>query len=168
MPPILPNYWRPSPCQRSSHLTGATYSVLPSFGGPCHSTGRFLLLLTGSSSSQIDPQVWDTKIPTIAHHHPPVLIHLKDPTCFPARAQFPLSQPNLRGLKPIIDRLLGQGLLVPTLSPCNTPISKQLDPTARGWFPCLGALAAAAAVYMDAKKLLQNQPLTHFLPSPPQ
>nr|XP_020768975.1 pollen-specific leucine-rich repeat extensin-like protein 2 [Odocoileus virginianus texanus] len=44
----------------------------------------------------------------------PVLIHLKDPTCFLAQPQFPLSQSNLRGLKPIIDRLLGQGLLVPT------------------------------------------------------
>ena len=139
-----------------------TFHLAP---GSCPSTGRFLLLLTGSSSSQIDPQVWDIKIPTIAQHHPQVLIHLKG---FLAQAQFPLSQPNLRGLKPIIDHLLGQGLLVPTLSPCNTPISKQLDPTARGWFPCLGALAAAAAVYMDAKKLLQNQPLTHFLPSPPQ
>ncbi|XP_070316450.1 uncharacterized protein [Odocoileus virginianus] len=40
----------------------------------------------------------------------------------PIRDLFPLSQPNLRGLKPIIDRLLGQGLLVPTSSPCNTPI----------------------------------------------
>ena len=29
---------------------------------------------------------------------------------------------HLRSLKPIIDHLLGQGLLVPTASPCNTPI----------------------------------------------
>ena len=42
----------------------ATLHLAP---GPCPSTGRFLLLLTGSSSSQIDPQVWDIKIPTIAH-----------------------------------------------------------------------------------------------------
>ena len=42
----------------------ATFHLAP---GPCPSTGRFLLLLTGSSSSQIDPQVWDIKIPTIAH-----------------------------------------------------------------------------------------------------
>ena len=92
-----------------------TFHLAP---GSCPSTGRFLLLLTGSSSSQIDPQVWDIKIPTIAQHHPQVLIHLKG---FLAQAQFPLSQPNLRGLKPTIDHLLGQGLLVPTSSLCNTP-----------------------------------------------
>ena len=45
-----------------------------------------------------------------------------------------------------------------------TFISKQLDPTARGWFPCLCALAAAASLYADAKKLILDQPLTMFLP----
>ena len=43
-------------------------------------------------------------------------------------------------------------------------ISKQLDPTARGWFPCLRALAAAASLYADAKKLILDQPLTIFSP----
>ena len=43
-------------------------------------------------------------------------------------------------------------------------ISKQLDPTARGWFPCLCALAAAASLYADAKKLILDQPLTVFSP----
>ena len=43
-------------------------------------------------------------------------------------------------------------------------ISKQLDPTTRGWFPCLCALAAAASLYADAKKLILDQPLTIFSP----
>ena len=43
-------------------------------------------------------------------------------------------------------------------------ISKQLDPTARGWFPCLRALAAATTLYTDAKKLIHGQPLTIFSP----
>ena len=45
-----------------------------------------------------------------------------------------------------------------------TFISKQLDPTAQGWFSCLRALAAAASLYADAKKLILNQPLTIFSP----
>ena len=43
-------------------------------------------------------------------------------------------------------------------------ISKQLDPTARGWFPCLRALAVATTLYADAKKLIHDQPLTIFSP----
>ena len=43
-------------------------------------------------------------------------------------------------------------------------ISKQLDPTAQGWFSCLRALAAAASLYADAKKLILDQPLTIFSP----
>ena len=50
------------------------------------------------------------------------MIKLCDPSHFPNRPQFPISQTHLRGLKPIIAHLLGQSLLVPTTSPCNTPI----------------------------------------------
>ena len=80
------------------------------------------MLLVDPPTSSVNPEVWDTRVPVVARHHPPVLIWLRDPTCFPALPQFPLSTRNLRGLKPIIDRLMGQGLLIPTTSPCNTPI----------------------------------------------
>ncbi|XP_024605545.1 uncharacterized protein LOC112402705 [Neophocaena asiaeorientalis asiaeorientalis] len=70
----------------------------------------------------INPQVWDTSKPILATHHSPVLIRLKDPSKFPSRPQFPISETHLRGLQPIITRLLNQGLLIPTDSPCNTPI----------------------------------------------
>ena len=43
-------------------------------------------------------------------------------------------------------------------------ISKQLDPTARGWFPCLRALVAETTLYADAKKLIHGQPLTIISP----
>ena len=46
------------------------------------------------------------------------------------------------------------GALVQPAGPEMLPvafISKQLDPTAQGWFPCLRALAAAASLYADAK-----------------
>ena len=43
-------------------------------------------------------------------------------------------------------------------------ISKQLDPIARRWFPCLRALVAATTLYAYAKKLIHGQPLTIFSP----
>ncbi|XP_032506439.1 uncharacterized protein LOC116762933 [Phocoena sinus] len=74
------------------------------------------------TQNPINPQVWDASKPIIATHHSPVLIRLKDPSKFPSRPQFPISETHLRGLQPIITRLLNQGLLIPTDSPCNTPI----------------------------------------------
>ena len=59
------------------------------------------------------------------------------------------------------------GALVQPIGPELLPIayiSKQLDPTARGWFPCLRPLAAATTLYVDAKKLIHGQPLTIFSP----
>ena len=81
-----------------------------------------LLLLCSPEAPVVDPTIWDTEIPLVTTHHTPVLIKLRDLSHFPSHPQFPISQTHLCGLKPIIDRLLGHGLLVPTASPCNTPI----------------------------------------------
>ena len=66
-----------------------------------------------------DPQVWDTHHPSIAKHHPPVHITLKDPSTIITQQQYSLT---LEALKPIIDRLLQASILIPTHSPYNTPI----------------------------------------------
>ena len=58
----------------------------------------------------------------MATHHTPILIKPCDPSHFPSHPQFLISQTHLCGLKPIIDNLLGQGLLVPKILPYNTPI----------------------------------------------
>ena len=99
-----------------------------------HPTRHLLLVLTNSNDSNnptnpfpdfpipIDPQVWDTSTPVVADHHSPILIKLKNPSQFPTRPQFSLSPQHLRGLKPIITRLLSQHILIPIHSPCNTPI----------------------------------------------
>ena len=81
-----------------------------------------LLLLCSPEAPIVNPTIWDTEITLVATHHTPILIKLRDPSRFPNRPPFPISQAHLLGLKPIIDHLLGQGLLVPTASPCNTPI----------------------------------------------
>ena len=69
--------------------------------------------------SALDPQVWDTDHPSIAKHHPPVHITLKDPSTIITQQQYSLT---LEALKPIIDRLLQASILIPTHSPHNTPI----------------------------------------------
>ena len=81
-----------------------------------------LLLLCSPEAPVVDTTIWDTEIPLVTTHHTPVLIKLRDLSRFPSCPQFPISQTHLRGLKPIIDHLLGQGFLVPTTLPCNTPI----------------------------------------------
>ena len=52
----------------------------------------------------------------------PVFIKLKDACLCPHRKQCPLKPETEEGLKPIIENLKEQGLLIPCNSPCNTPI----------------------------------------------
>jgi hypothetical protein len=66
--------------------------------------------------------VWDTSIPIVATHHPHIRVSLKDPNQYPCRPQFPISEIHCKDIKPIIIKLLGQGLLIPINSPCNMPI----------------------------------------------
>ena len=68
------------------------------------------------------PQVWDTDHSSIAKHHPPVHITLKDPWTIITQQQYSLTLEAHKGLKPIIDRLLQASILIPTHSPHNTPI----------------------------------------------
>ena len=53
----------------------------------------------------------------------PVVVKFKDPHVFPRKKQYPLKPEVMEGLKPIIENLKEQGLLIPCNSPCNTPIS---------------------------------------------
>ena len=71
---------------------------------------------------KINPQVWDQGIPGRAHQAEPVIIVLQDPTWFPNWKQYPLKREAREGLQPLINKFLACGLLVPTSSPCNTPI----------------------------------------------
>ena len=52
----------------------------------------------------------------------PVVVKLKDPHLFPHKKQHPLKPEVKEGLKPIIENLKEQGLLIPCNHPCNTPI----------------------------------------------
>ena len=71
---------------------------------------------------KINPQVWDQGIPGQAYQAEPVITVIQDPTRFPNRRQYPLKREAREGLQPLINKFLACGLLVPTSSPCNTPI----------------------------------------------
>ena len=137
-----PRQTGPQPCQLDHFLFAHSFLIIPPCPTPLlgrdilaklratihlplslsQSLTLPLLLLCSPEAPVVDPTTWDTEIPLVATHHTPILIKLRDPSHFPSRPQFPISQTHLCGLKPIIDRLLGHGLLVPTASPCNTPI----------------------------------------------
>ena len=71
---------------------------------------------------KINPQVWDQGISGRAHQAESVIIVLRDPTRFPNRKQYPIKREAWEGLQPLINKFFAFGLLVPTNSPCNTPI----------------------------------------------
>ena len=66
--------------------------------------------------------MWDQGIPGRAHQAKLVIIVLRDPTQFPNQKQYPIKREAREGLQPLINKFLACGLLVPTSSPCNTPI----------------------------------------------
>ena len=79
-------------------------------------------------SSSLNLIVWDTDNPSVASHHAPIHICLKDVSKSPNQPQYPISQKHQQGLKPIVTKLLRQGLLCPTHSPYNTPILPVKNP----------------------------------------
>ena len=70
----------------------------------------------------LDPQVWDIDHPSIAKHHPPVHITLKDPWTIITQQQYSLTPEAHKGFKPVIDCLLQASVLIPTHSPHSAPI----------------------------------------------
>ena len=71
----------------------------------------------------VNPRVWaDEKTVGQAQNAVPVIIKFKDPHLFTHLKQYPLKPKVKERLKPIIEHLKEQGLLIPCNSPCNTPI----------------------------------------------
>ena len=71
----------------------------------------------------VNPKLWTNgKMVDWAQNAVPVIIKLKDPHLFPRQKQYPLKPKVKERLKPIIEHLKEQGLLIPWNSPCNTPI----------------------------------------------
>ena len=70
----------------------------------------------------VNPRVWaDGKSVGRAQNAIPVVVKLKDPHLFPHEKQHPLKPEVKEGLKPLIENLKEQRLLIPCNSPCNTP-----------------------------------------------
>ena len=94
----------------------------------------YYFLTSPLPSFSINPIDWDTDNPSIASHHTPIYIHLKDSTKLPNQSQYPISQIHQQGLSPS-SLSCCVSLLRPTHSPYNMPIlllKRQMAPTA--WF----------------------------------
>ena len=75
------------------------------------------------TEQNVNPRVWaDGKSVGQTQNAIPVVVKLKDLNLFPHKKQYPLKPKVKKGLKPIIENLKEQGLLIPCNSPCNTPI----------------------------------------------
>ena len=71
----------------------------------------------------VNPRVWAVgKSVGRAQNAIPAVVKFKDPHLFPHKKQYPLKPEVKEGLKPIIENLKEQGLLIPCNSPCNTPV----------------------------------------------
>ena len=71
----------------------------------------------------VNPGVWtDKKILGRAQNAIPIVVKIKDLHLFPHKKQYPLKPEVKDGLKPIIENLKEQGLLIPCNSKCNSPI----------------------------------------------
>ena len=69
----------------------------------------------------VNPRVWaDGKSVGQAQNAIPVVVKFKDPHLFLHKKQYPLKPEVEKGLKPIIENLKEQGLVMPCNSPCNT------------------------------------------------
>ena len=75
------------------------------------------------TEQNVNPEVWaDGKTVGPAQNTVPVVIKLKDPHLFPHQKHYPPKPTVKEGLKPILENLKEQGLLIPCNSPYNTPI----------------------------------------------
>ena len=71
----------------------------------------------------VNPRVWaDGKSVGSAQNAIPVVVKIKDLHLFPHKKQYPLKPEVKDGLKPIIENLKEQDLLIACNSRCNTPI----------------------------------------------
>ena len=143
----MPQITKPLPCTIQNTPFSHSFLILPKYPTPI--LGRdllskfkasitnpsplsdlaWLLLLNPTSSSpatlpssSVNPIVWDTDNPSVASHHVPIHICLKDPSKSPNQPQYPISQKHQQGLKPIVTKFLRHSLLRPTHSPYNTSI----------------------------------------------
>ena len=81
----------------------------------------------------VNPRVWaDGNSVGRAQNAIPVAVKLKDPHLFPHKKQYPLKPEVEEGLKPIIEHLKEQGLLIP----CNSPSAAAAAAAAKSLQSC--------------------------------
>jgi len=88
-----------------------------------HETSKEPDVSLGSTWLSDFPQAWaETGGMGLAVRQAPLIIPLKATSTPVSIKQYPMSQEARLGIKPHIQRLLDQGILVPCQSPWNTPL----------------------------------------------
>ncbi|RMB94740.1 hypothetical protein DUI87_28853 [Hirundo rustica rustica] len=81
-----------------------------------------ILKLTAKDLEEIDPEVWVEEGKSGLLNIPPIQVGIQTGNSPVQIKQYPISPEGRRGLPPIIDQLLREGILEPCMSPHNTPI----------------------------------------------
>ncbi|RMB94863.1 hypothetical protein DUI87_28667 [Hirundo rustica rustica] len=81
-----------------------------------------IMKLTAKDLEEINPKVWAEEGKTGLLDIPPIKIEMQAETPPVRIKQYPISPEGKRGLTPVIDQLLEEGILEPCMSPHNTPI----------------------------------------------
>ncbi|RMB95972.1 hypothetical protein DUI87_27557 [Hirundo rustica rustica] len=81
-----------------------------------------IMKLTAKDLEEINPKVWAEEGKTGLLDIPPIKIEMQAETPPVRIKQYPISPEGKRGLTPVIEQLLEEGILEPCMSPHNTPI----------------------------------------------
>lgn len=76
----------------------------------------------------VNPQIWDVEHPKKVIPLIPVKIEIKRGVTLPRIKQWPLSDVAVKGLQPLLDKYLENGLIEPCVSKCNMPIMEVPKP----------------------------------------
>ncbi|RMC01193.1 hypothetical protein DUI87_22285 [Hirundo rustica rustica] len=81
-----------------------------------------IMKLTAKDLEEINPKVWAEEGKTGLLDIPPIKIEMQAGTSPVRVKQYPISPEGKKGLTPVIEQLLEEGILEPCMSPHNTPI----------------------------------------------
>ena len=96
----------------------------------------------------------------------PIRLQVKANAALPNIRQYPVAQDKLNGIRPLINKLLGKGVLAPTTSPCNTPIFPIKKPN-RDEYRMIHDLRAVNDI-MEPLAVCVANPITVLAPLKPQ
>lgn len=127
-----------------------------------HETPKEPDVSLGSTWLSDFPQAWaETGGMGLAVRQAPLIIPLKATSTPVSIKQYPMSQEARLGIKPHIQRLLDQGILVPCQSPWNTPLLPVKKPGTNDYRPQNGEIFGRFSCWKKCPALFQQNHAAH-------